>query len=172
MMENRLIPWLTISDWREANQTLRVIIDRYRAALDDAIALAVEIRLRSVAMFPLIDRMGKRFCTKCGHPCCRIASVWYDYADLVFIHLNQLTVPPMQILKKPGVGCSYLSRNGCMLPRPIRPWICTWYLCPDQMEYLRTHVPTESLRILQQLSRIKKKRRQMEDIFIQSVTAE
>ena len=169
-MDKELIPWLSVSDWNEANDALRVIIDRHSGLLDAAVVLAIEIRLRLAALYPMSNRLGQRFCTVCNNPCCRVATVWYDYTDLVYIHLNQLTLPPRQILKRSGTGCIYLDIDGCTLPRWVRPWICTWYLCPNQKDYLRTCLPAESTRFFRELNQIKGQRKYLEHKFIQAVT--
>ena len=165
-----MIPWRSIGDWHEANQSIRDIIDRRSRSLGGARKLAVEIQLRCAALYPMMDIMGQRFCANCTNPCCRIATVWYDYADLIFMHLNQLLIPKRQSSNTAGAGCDFLGPRGCTLTRWVRPWICTWYLCPDQMDYLRSRFSDEIPRFFQQRDRIKKLRRIMEDRFIWAIT--
>ena len=168
-MENELIPWLSIEDWREANAALSVIIEKNRRALDGVTGLATEILNKLTTIFELLDDLGRRFCVECANTCCRNATVWFDYADLVFLHFNRLDIPPGQIQKKPGRGCRYLQANGCRLPRQIRPWICTWYLCPMQMNYLRTHLAAQSSQFQSRRDDVKNLRKRMVDMFIRKI---
>ena len=168
-MEKTNIPWISFRDWREAKQTIRTIIEKYRQRLDSAIQLAADIQLGLTDSFPLLDDLSLRFCTECKSPCCQRATVWFDHADLIFIHLNQLQSPPSQIQKKTDVGCSYLEVNGCGLQRQMRPWICTRYLCACQMEYLRVHLNFENTLLQQKLNQVRFQRKTMEDSYIQTI---
>ena len=60
------------------------------------------------------------------------ARVWLDFPDLLFMHLSGQALPLGQLRAQRSEACAYLGPKGCRLPRLSRPWVCTWYLCPEQ----------------------------------------
>ncbi|MDA3790878.1 MAG: hypothetical protein PF503_20580, partial [Desulfobacula sp.] len=72
--------------------------------------------------------------------------------------------PDNQIKKIPGTispQCSNLTEIGCCLPRRERPFVCTWYFCPDQTRTAQYQNGSFAEKIIE----IKKLRNQMEEIF-------
>lgn len=78
----------------------------------------------------LLEPLCAATCPWCPRPCCLDARVWLDRRDLLFIHLGGQAPPPAQLRQSVDQPCRYLGRRGCALPRALRPWVCTWYLCP------------------------------------------
>ena len=62
--------------------------------------------------------------------------------------------------------CRYLSAEGCILSRYERPWICTWYICAEQKNYLTGFYDTSRKQLLSVIEQVKLLRKQLEDIFI------
>jgi hypothetical protein len=87
---------------------------------------------------------------------------------LVFLLLSGQNVPPVQPRPRPvpGVACTYLGHQGCRLPRHRRPWICTWYLCPNQKALARC---MSNRSLARHLDAIKAARKKMEEAFISVV---
>ena len=105
-------------------------------------------------------------CRYCPEPCCLTASPWYDFRDLLFLHLNTLEIPQSQPLHDDTNTCCYLGPWGCDLSRITRPWICIWYLCPTQVANLKKRNSQQGDPINQTVSEIKRGRRQLELEFI------
>jgi hypothetical protein len=59
-----------------------------------------------------------------------------------------------------------IIKKGCILPRIARPFVCTWYLCPAQKEYLAHYYPKLILDFDQTLFDIKELRNKIEKEFI------
>lgn len=155
-------PWHTAGQWREINDAFAYLKRRYGAELDRARSLAAALQICLTSLFPLMDELNRCTCPLCMKPCCRTAVVWFDFRDLLFLHLSG-NLPPMSQPLYPDAGlCRFLDPQGCRLPRLLRPWICTWYLCPPQTAMLR-----DRCRCLDdELSEIKRLRSAMEDEFI------
>lgn len=81
---------------------------------------------------PPMDELARHTCIDCVDPCCTRATLWYDNVDLLVMGLAHAPWPAGQPMAAAGVSCRYLGPVGCRLPRHQRPWICTWYLCPQQ----------------------------------------
>lgn len=140
MQQNTIIEipqWGADSDWNEANASIVHLIRKHQANMADVFAKAAAMRKNIETLFPLLDEFCGETCVTCPSPCCLTATVWIDYRDLLFIHLNDLYIPPQQLIERQPDSCRYNSPEGCMLPRLSRPWVCTLYLCPPQMALLR-----------------------------------
>jgi len=162
-------PWAAPADWQAANQSMAVHVHRYREQLRPAAVLARRVRRLLATIFPLLDEICRLTCSRCPDPCCLAASPWYDFRDLVFLHLNGLTPLQAQPVASLAATCRYIGPRGCTLPRMVRPWICTWYVCPVQSRRLRNTDRCRWQSLNRILNEIKQDRRQMEDAFIQAI---
>ena len=133
----KLPPWGDPVAWRAVNYALWGLVEHHRPRLGQASAVAREIQTLMESLFPLMDAACRRTCLTCRENCCAIARVWFDLGDLVFLHLIGETVPPGQPLSAPGKICRYLGGGGCRLPRIVRPWHCTRFVCRPQMGVFR-----------------------------------
>jgi hypothetical protein len=163
-----MIPWNTPALWHEANAGFAHVLHRNHRATDASRRLAHELLAQMAALFPLMDRLCRTTCPTCSDVCCRHACVWIDFRDLLFLHLAGLSVPDGQLLGGRGEHCRFACPDGCRLDRIRRPFICTWYLCPDQTRCLRED-PAEMRRTTKCLQRMKHLRRDMEIAFIRAV---
>ncbi len=125
-----------LSAWMESNRALARLITRHRPMLGRAFETAEDILRRMRSLFPTLDELRALTCPWCPTPCCIVNKVWLDFNDLLFMHLTQQPIPPMQLAGGPGETCRYLAHRGCLLPRLSRPWACTLYLCATQRRAL------------------------------------
>ena len=163
-------PWGSRPAWQEANRSIDVHIHRYRAKLGPAVVIAREIRCRLWSNFPALNELCMATCRYCPEPCCLTASPWYDFRDLLFLHLNPLEVPRSQPIHNNTDICCYLGPRGCGLSRVTRPWICTWYLCPTQKENLKKRNRRAWEHFNRTFSEIKRGREQLEMEFIRIIS--
>ncbi len=159
--------WASPSAWQEANQTLDHLIQMYDIKLKTAKSLARSVRKNLESIFPILDQVNALTCPWCPDTCCIAAKIWFDFKDLVFLHLNGLTIPSAQPIKSLKDSCRYLGPKGCTLNRTSRPWICTWYLCPTQTAILRKNTPQSEKKISKAFKAVKDSYRKMEWEFIQ-----
>jgi len=85
---------------------------------------------------PVLNRACAITCPSCAEVCCMRATVWYDLKDLLVLYLAQGRFPKRQIYRNADNSCCNLTHSGCRLPRLERPFICTWYICPEQKQAL------------------------------------
>lgn len=160
------IPWTSASAWRECQLNLRKTIAASRADLGEATAIAERIVHRYDLAGDLFDDLADTTCALCRHPCCIDARVWLDFKDLLLIHLCGQPLPPGQLRRGWWDRCRYLTSHGCTLPRAARPWVCTWYLCPDQRRALKRDIPGGPERLAQWWAEIATLRDRMEASFM------
>jgi hypothetical protein len=115
-----------------------------------------------------MEELCRVTCPDCKDICCRRSWVWADFKDLLFFHLADIAVPDRQLLSQQGDDCRYGSAEGCCLERVQRPFVCTWYVCPDQSEHLR-QTPAKMLCVSSSLQEIKALRNEMEATFIRAL---
>ena len=163
-------PWGPIIKWRESNYALDHLIRRHRLHLKSARSIAQDIRLTLESLFPTLDDLCIQSCPWCPEPCCITAKVWIDFRDLLFMHLDGQPIPAAQLFDASEDLCRYLGPKGCQLPRMLRPWACTWYLCPTQTAILRRHTDATQHAFQTQLQSIKQLRLAVEAEFIRVIT--
>ena len=163
------IPWASRQSWRAAHQAVAYHLRLYPTELKPLNDRAQALESCLKAVFSILDELCAASCPWCPDPCCLKASVWFDFKDLLFMHFNQLSIPPCQPkadLKNP---CCYHGPAGCRLLRINRPWICTWYLCPTQTAILRKDHPAERESLMQALSQIKSERDLLEKEYMRMI---
>lgn len=135
----------------------------------DLVALAGQLRARILALDSFMDNLCAATCRACTDNCCRRATVWYDFKDLLYLHLASTPFPAGQLISHPGQICRYLTAAGCELPRTQRPFVCTWYVCAAQMGTMDCWPQSSKAYLLNSLEALKEGRYRMERLFIQMV---
>ena len=161
--------WETPAEWREAQTGLDHHLKIYSGLDEDVRQKAAAIAGKIEGLDSLQDTLCARTCPACKDPCCRRATVRYDFRDLIFLHLVQKGLPMGQPISGGDTGCSCLGENGCELDRMMRPFMCTWYLCPAQVELLRHAEPWRQYGILERLREIQGDRKELEKGFLKLV---
>lgn len=160
------IPWQQAREFEEVAIFFHTIDRVHAMALGPVSGLAREIRDRLDSLSCHIDRLCALTCPHCRDICCRRATIWYDFKDLVYLYFSGDGLPERQIIKVGGEegnasACLHLTDRGCRLPRNERPFVCTWYLCPDQ----KLADPAAFNFISEQLGEVKTLRNEMESVF-------
>lgn len=134
---SELPPWKTSEEWNEINRNITDLIRNNRSSLTDASAIAEAIREKLESLFPIMDELCATTCPSCREVCCSLARVWFDYSDLLFLHMVGAPLPPAQPVENISTNCRYLTPAGCELPRLSRPWLCTLFMCRPQEAGIR-----------------------------------
>lgn len=161
-------PWGSEVLWSEANWTMKYLNRRHYQALCRARDLADAIHACLQNLFPLMNSLCEAACSQCRACCCQQAKPYFDFRDLVYLHLREEKIPAGQPIGTSEESCRYHIQNGCLLPRSNRPWICTWYTCPAQRSLL-PEGEWDTTRLDHQLRGIKEQRESLEREFIQVV---
>ena len=164
------IPWADRKSWRAANHAVAYHLKRYPAVLKKLNIPAQKIQSSLLSVFPVLNDLCADSCPWCPEPCCLNASVWFDFKDLLFLHFNELLIPPCQPKADLKAPCCYLGSKGCRLPRINRPWICTWYLCPTQTAKLKKESPAKHKLLNQAFAQIKSDRKLLENEYIRIIS--
>ena len=159
-------PWGEKQAWDTACRAVRHLRQRHswRGTRTADLALAVRGHLRTLE--GVMEHLCDNTCRFCPSPCCLSAKPFFDLTDLLVMVFNDIPLPPYQTLQRQQSVCRYAGPKGCRLERNQRPWICTWYLCPDQKSRLaqESDIPQKTVSSL--LPAIGQMRREVEKTFI------
>lgn len=162
-------PWSARSQWREANKAIAAALGSRTRRFGIFGDLAQQIRRRVDLLDPMLDALCADTCCGCIDKCCERATVWYDFKDLLVFHLGGAPVPAAQLAPVRERSCRFLDASGCGLPRRERPFICTWFICPDQRQVLEGWLPSRRQFIENSLAALKDGRNRLEKTFMQRV---
>lgn len=158
------------ADWVRVIRVIRRILADKQYDPTPAVRSAVKLKAALYLIHPLMDELGRKVCRFCPDPCCLTARVYFDRRDLLFFALTGLPIPFAQTTAGPNDVCRYLGPAGCTLARDIRPFVCTWYLCPTQKARLKRERRLSTVnRRLEQLVRMRK---QTAALFIKTMGGE
>lgn len=162
--------WIDARLWREANLSLFHSLCAQEPDLEPARRRAQRMEALLEFVIPVMEELCEETCPDCSDPCCVRARARFELADLIFLHLADQALPLTQAGPEGHATCRHLGKQGCLLPRLSRPWICRWYLCPRQKRLLRHYPASGQRRFELALTRIRSLRRDLEDAFIQAIS--
>ena len=122
--------------WVDSNQALDRVLDKADNHLHQARGMALSIWRSLQSLNPIMDELCRLSCPWCPNPCCIVNRTWYDFQDLLYLHLSKQSLPPGQIVPRSQEPCRYLGHRGCRIPRASRPWSCIVYICAVQQRRL------------------------------------
>lgn len=158
MNETFTVPWQDPDQWREVGLFFRYT--GQGAKFEPVRTAAAEIHSLLDRVAAPMDALCSRACRNCTDICCRRATIWYDFTDLVYYWFRFDRLPEAQIYKTRtgnATCCGFLTSRGCAIPRARRPYVCTWYLCPAIKDALDRHGdPVSIVRHIDRIQRLRK----------------
>lgn len=165
-------PWKQPEEWSQVVVSIEQTVANQNAKLDRAREIAGQIEKLYKKINDGFDAVCGVTCVSCMDVCCKKATVWYDFKDLLFIYLMQGKLPESQISKQPDLSCTNLTSSGCAIRRIERPFICTWYICPPQSAVLKEEAFAEVSKIIQaSKDDMKILRNHLEESFLKAVSS-
>jgi hypothetical protein len=89
------------------------------------------LRLKSLLseISPIIEEYTGRVCPSCTDVCCRQKHGQYLEQDVRYLAALGVALPAVDASRPPEGPCGFLGPSGCLHPRWLRPWKCTWFFC-------------------------------------------
>ncbi len=78
---------------------------------------------------PLIEEYTAAVCPDCADVCCRQKHGLYVERDMLYLNALDVEVPPRDDSMPLEGPCQFMGTRGCVKPRWLRPFKCTWYFC-------------------------------------------
>jgi len=167
------IPWQSEDTWAQVvlsiGQTISVL-SAQGAEIRRIRTLAQQIAQGYTEIETVLEKICLITCPACLDLCCSRATVWYDLKDLLLIYLNTGALPDRQIYRQQDQSCCNLTSSGCRLLRSDRPFLCTWYICPDQKKVLEGLSDSEERSALfRTLDKLKTARKELEEEYVKAI---
>jgi hypothetical protein len=118
-------------------------MDRHASTADTARKLQ-QLLIDSSAM---IEEYTREVCPSCTDVCCRQKHGTYRERDVIYLTAINAPVPAADRTRPPDSPCGFLGTDGCIHPRWLRPFKCTWYFCEPIVKAMRDR-PQRSARAL------------------------
>jgi hypothetical protein len=77
----------------------------------------------------MIEEYTREICPSCTDVCCRQKHGTYRERDILYLNAIGALVPATDRARPPESRCEFLGSSGCIHPRWLRPFKCTWYFC-------------------------------------------
>jgi len=140
---------LNVEEWQEVRKVLVSQIEKLgstdRKILLDSTCSIAEL-LRELDDF--MNFLCLHTCPHCTDICCHAKDVFYNEVDLFFLTIYGDFYPPSQTRSSPSQEfCSYWEpHRGCSLERIFRPYVCTWFICDDQVRIMENLLTSRNRR--------------------------
>jgi len=96
---------------------------------NERILLARKLRQVLIDFSPVIETYTDAVCPACADICCKQRFTVRNETDLQYLSALNAPVPSIDPARPPDALCQFLGPTGCIQPRWMRPWRCTWYFC-------------------------------------------
>src|SRR5512145_2158465 len=95
----------------------------------------------------MIEEYTREVCPSCSDVCCRQKHGTYRERDIRYLNAIGVPVPAADRNRPLESPCEFLGAHGCIHPRWLRPFKCTWYFCEPIILSMRDR-PQRSTRAL------------------------
>ena len=95
----------------------------------------------------MIEEYTREVCPSCTDVCCRQKHGVYRERDIIYLNAINALIPAIDRTRPPESRCEFLGTDGCIHPRWLRPFKCTWYFCKPIVKAMRDR-PQRSARAL------------------------
>jgi hypothetical protein len=103
--------------------------------------VALKIKHLLMGISPLIDEYTAEVCPDCIDVCCRQRHGLYRGRDIEYLKMLGISVPQRDETKLLDGPCESMGPRGCVQPRWMRPFKCSWYFCESLLAALNSGPP-------------------------------
>lgn len=93
------------------------------------VAIAVKLKQVLIESSPLIEAYTAAVCPDCTAVCCKQKHGILPEKDGRYLMALGINIPPRDTSRPLEGPCELMGPNGCVHPRWMRPFRCTWYFC-------------------------------------------
>jgi hypothetical protein len=100
--------------------------------------IALRLRQILIDLSPHIEEYTAAVCPECTDICCRQRHRLYSERDIGYLHGLGIPVPVRDEGRSLDGPCECMGPHGCIQPRWMRPFKCTWYFCEPLLAALNS----------------------------------
>lgn len=104
--------------------------------LMDVFAKGIELQQAFAIIDPFIQSYTAITCPYCAVVCCANRHGMPTFGDIITFLAMKYEIPHYDLTIDPGASCQFMGNKGCVLPRVIRPYRCTWYFCDPLLKQI------------------------------------
>lgn len=102
----------------------------------DKVTAAHMLKELLILSSPMLEEYTQRVCPFCVNVCCKQKHSAYQAPDMVYLNTLGVAVPSRDGARSLEGPCQFLGAAGCMQPRWLRPFKCTWFFCEPLLKAL------------------------------------
>jgi hypothetical protein len=95
----------------------------------------------------MIEEYTREVCPSCTDVCCKQKHGAYRERDIIYLNAISALILITDRNLPPESQCEFLGVKGCIHPRWLRPFKCTWYFCEPIVKAMQDR-PQRSARAL------------------------
>jgi hypothetical protein len=96
---------------------------------DNHTDIALKLKQLLIDSSPPIEEYTAMICPVCVDVCCRQRHGLYREADIRYLDGLGIIAPQRNEMRSLEGPCESMGPWGCILPRWMRPFKCTWFFC-------------------------------------------
>jgi hypothetical protein len=93
------------------------------------VAIAERLKQVLIESSPLIEEYTAAVCPDCSAVCCKQKHGVLPEKDIRYLRAVGIEMPPRDETRPLEGPCELMGLQGCVHPRWMRPFRCTWYFC-------------------------------------------
>jgi hypothetical protein len=109
--------------------------------------IAEQLKRLLIESSPVIEEYAAAICSGCTDVCCRQKHGTFRDNDILYLRALGIDVPPRDQGRPPEGPCELMGPLGCVQPRWLRPFKCTWYFCGPLLKALSESPPRKTRRV-------------------------
>lgn len=103
---------------------------------ENRVEIAERLKALLVESSPLIEDYTSTTCPDCTNVCCRQKHGLYCERDVWYLRALDGELPERTTTRPLDGPCESMRPQGCVQPRWMRPFKCTWYFCEPLLQAL------------------------------------
>lgn len=109
--------------------------------------IAMQLKRLLIESSPMIEEYTAAICPSCSDVCCRQKHGMFRENDILYLRALGVEVSMRDQGKPPEGPCEWMGPMGCVQPRWLRPFKCTWYFCEPLLKALSEGPPRKARRV-------------------------
>ena len=109
--------------------------------------IALQLKRLLIESSPMIEEYTAAICPGCSDVCCRQKHGTFRENDILCLRALGVEVPKRDQGRPLDGPCEWMGPGGCVQPRWMRPFKCTWYFCEPLLAALNEGHPRKARRV-------------------------
>ncbi|MDD3553265.1 MAG: hypothetical protein PHC35_01925 [Deltaproteobacteria bacterium] len=124
------------TEFQDTLNRLQAFFAGHEVQLAEVFARARELEKAFDVIDPFIQEYTAMTCPYCAVVCCANRHGMPTFGDIVSFLAMRRRLPVYDLSISAGAACQFMGAMGCVLPRLVRPYRCTWYFCDPLLKQI------------------------------------